>query len=284
MSLFASLDNLEDKPEELIVPKFDTTEYKLEFLMEKIRRIDDFDEERVKEIIRINHKILLNIDQFYTVNRVLAQELFTNVRFLKCLTDIVGTLNIDRDEFICLNRICYDQMKMNNPEVTEKLLSLAYFINDRLIVRLSAYIDMQSARILAIFVNSSQNFDHCVRRVNRYLINYPHEIPPEKIVLVFTTLYDHMRMVIITILLDQQLFQYKEELPKKNINNLLRATLYILLMLTSVDIREVMKDYAYILSKSDNTIRPTMKLKDVKDKRLQDIITEVEVVYGLEIK
>ena len=105
--IFPSMkDSNKDKEQPLYIPPFTTIEYELKTIVEKIRNIDNLSESEIRNIIFNQYKMILNYDLFLSdpSSRKLAQELFTNNKFLKIFNDICNVLNLTNDEIICLNK------------------------------------------------------------------------------------------------------------------------------------------------------------------------------------
>ena len=169
--LFPSIPT-ESKISEEITPTFESIEYKIENILEKIRNIDNLDEQEIKNIIVRQHTMILNYDLFLVSERDSALELFTNARFLSILLDIIGTLDLSSHEITCINKLTYDYYvsKNKDSEISELLLDLSYFINNKTAIRLSAIYGIQGARILAMISKSSFKEDKNITRVNRFIV------------------------------------------------------------------------------------------------------------------
>ena len=171
--LFPSIpdaDNSAIKEEK--APVFESIEYKISQIVEKIKNIDQLNENEIKHIIVRQHTMILNYDLFLANERKYALELFTNKRFLKILLDIIGTIDLSNHEIVCINKLAYDYYvsKNKDKEVSDLLMEWSYFINNKTAIRLSAIYGIKGGRILAMISKSAFNPDKNINRVNRFIV------------------------------------------------------------------------------------------------------------------
>ena len=243
------IDKIQLEPEEQrSIPKFMNIDYLIEQILQKFEDINSIDEDELKSIIRRQHKLILNYDNFLSTNREFAQRLFMNKKFLNCLLDIVGTLLLDREEKICINKLCYDYLRLpsdvKNQEILDILLSISYYVNNTLVIRLSSELPIKEARMLAIIANSSFKVEKNVHRINWFLtwiLPYGYNL-----VNIYLTLFDHMMYPIIYTLLDVDHSVSNNLDAKKNYDQITATMITLLLYMTSEDIYKVLTNYGYI--------------------------------------
>ena len=249
--IFSSLEPLDqiqfDNEETRSMPKFANIDYMIENILQKFEDIHSIDEDELKSIIRRQHKLILNYDNFLSNNRNFAQQLFTSKKFLKCLLDIIGTLILDNEERICINKLCYDYLRLDtqfkDQEVLENLLAISYYVNNILVIKLSSILPVREARMLAIIANSSFKLEKNVHRINwffTWVLPYGYNL-----VDLYLILFDHMMYPIIYTLLDVDTSEKSVEV-KKNYDQVTASILTLLLYMTSDDIYKVLTNYGYI--------------------------------------
>lgn len=249
--LFPSIPT-ESKISEEITPTFESIEYKIENILEKIRNIDNLDEQEIKNIIVRQHTMILNYDLFLVSERDSALELFTNARFLSILLDIIGTLDLSSHEITCINKLTYDYYvsKNKDSEISELLLDLSYFINNKTAIRLSAIYGIQGARILAMISKSSFKEDKNITRVNRFIVKSNIALSVQDIINTYCILYDHFMNTIIYTLLEVRPKDLTT-IENDRFTAISKAIIILLNSMTSADIYKVLSNYVYILQWND---------------------------------
>ena len=230
------------------IPKFANIDYLIETILQKFEDIHSLDEAELKGIIRRQHKLILNYDNFLSNNREFAQRLFMNKKFLNCLLDIIGTLVLDREERICINKLCYDYLRLppevKNQEILDILLSISYYVNNTLVIRLSSELPIRESRMLAMIANSSFKIEKNIHRINWFLtwvIPFGYNITN-----IYLILFDRMMYPIIYTLLDVDETVNTNEIAKKNYDQITAAMISMLLCMTSDDILKVLTNYGYV--------------------------------------
>lgn len=243
------IDDIKFEPdEERSIPKFKNIDYVIETIVKKFEDISNIDEQDLKDIIKRQYHLLLNYDNFVSGNREFAQKLFTNKKFLKCLLDLINILDLDREECVCINKLCYDYMTFKDSskdtEIENMLLSISYYINNNLVIRLSAELPIREARMLAMFANSSYKTEKNIKRVNWFLTY----ILPNgyNITNIYIILFDHMMYPIIYTLLDVNNNLDNNSVAKKNYDQITATIITLLLCMTSDDMIKVLTNYGYI--------------------------------------
>ena len=234
--------------EQRYIPKFYNIDYVIENILHKFEDINSVDDEELKKIICRQHKLILDYDNFLSNNREFAQKLFMNKKFLNCLLDIIGTLVLERDEKICINKLCYDYIRLppenKNQEILDILMSISYYVNNKLVIRLMSELPIKESRLLAIISNSSFKLEKNIHRINWFLT---WAIPNGfNITNIYLILFDHMMYPIIYTLLDIDPNVKTNEIANKNYNQITASILTLLLCMTSDDIYKVLTNYGYI--------------------------------------
>lgn len=288
MELFPSLKSLgsseqlsRDISQESFVPIFHSIEYQLSTIVEKISNIDNLNENEIKNIILRQHEMILNYDLFLKSDesRNHAQQLFTNKRFLQIFSQIVGLLNLSRDEIVCVNKLAYDYYILpgnKDSEVINLLLQISYQINNLLVIRLSGKLGMNGARILSMIANSSFKQEKNIHRINTFLVKCNIALSVQDIIDIYCTLYDKFMYPFIYTMLESASGNLTED-QKKRYDYISIAILTILDSMTSEDVKKILYNYAYTLKLFPNINNVRFALKSAKSyTRIQQIIKEIE--------
>jgi hypothetical protein len=237
----------------LFRPTFESVEYKIDQIRDKVNNIDNLDEHEIKNIIIRQYHTILNYDLFLSPERDSALQLFTNETFIKLLTDLIGILDLSNDEIICINKITYDYYLLPENEksktVSELLLELSYKVNNKQVIKLSAIIGMTGARILAMVVNSSFKIEKNIHRLNTFIVKCNISLSIQDIINIYCIVFDRLMYPIIYTML---------EVPDSNLTSdqvvrfraISTVVLKLLDAMTSEDIYKVISNYAYILQLS----------------------------------
>lgn len=286
MNLFPSLAELikNKKDEELYEPRapiFRSVEYQLSTIVEKISNIDNLNEEEIKNIIVRQHQMILNYDLFLASekSRGYAQKLFTNKRFLQIFLQIVGFLQLPKDEVICINKLAYDYYITSNKdsEISDLLLQISYQINNVLVIRLSGKLGMNGARVLSMIANSSFKDEKNVHRINTFLVRYNYELSVQDIIDIYCILFERFTHLFVYSMLESKQ-PNMTEVQLRHFDNISLALLAILDSMTSADIKKILYDYAFILKLMRTNFSVRFSLKSAKSyKRIQEIIKEIEL-------
>lgn len=280
-SLFPSIpkDDIVVEPQ-LFNPVFESVEYKIDQILDKIKHIDSLNEQEIKHIIIRQYHMILNYDTFLANERVSALELFTNKRFLKILLDVINTLDLSNDEIICINKLTYDYYVLSDKdaEISNLLLELSYFVNNKVAIRLSAILGIQGARILAMISRSSFKVEKNVSRVNWFIVKSNIAISEQDIINIYCTIYDRFMYPIIYTMLETEP-ETLSELERKRFRAISAVIVRLLNSMTSTDIYTVISNYAYTLQFSDTkdtrfSLKQAAKLNHLD--RLSSIIAQVE--------
>lgn len=279
--LFASLHNNDLRKESddiTIIPSFDIIEKKSQFIINIISNIDLKSDDEIKNFIQKYHISFLNYCLFTEsdVSRNAMQKLFTNTRFLNLFFNIIGNLKLDNIELIFLNRIAYDywSLKEKDNDICNILLQISAYINNNLIIKLSSKMGINEARILAMISHSTDIQEIKVHRINRFLINCMNPVLDiQSMIDIMFFIYDRfLYPIIYTLVEDESSCNNTECIGQYR--NLQNAIVTILLSMPSEKITQVLTEYGYLLS--NNKIVPHIKLKQINDARLQEIICIVE--------
>ena len=282
-SSLESIDKIQFEPEESkFIPKFRNVDYMIQEIVDKLDDLSKVDEDEIKDIIKRQHKFILNYDNFLSNARGFAQRLFMNKKFLTCLLDVIGTLVLDKEQIICINKLCYDYLRLSkgskDQEVLDIMMSISYYINNNLVIRLSAELPIKESRLLAMIANSAFKLEKNIHRVNWFLTWVLQE--DYNFTNIYLILYDHMMYPIIYTLLDVDNNISNYPIPKKNYDKISATILTLLLCMTSSDIYKVLTNYGYIWTlygKPDTRIK-FKELPDVEQfSRLKSVILKIDL-------
>lgn len=281
MELFKSVKTEDEDSfsNELFVPVFRSVEYEISTIIEKINNINELSDDEIKNIILRQHSMILNYDLFLKSDesRVAAQKLFTNKRFLSVFLQIIGLINLTREEVICINKLAYDYyvLSIKNPEVSELLLQLCYQLNNVLVIRLSGILGINGARILSMIANSSFKEEKIVHRVNTFLIRCNIELSVQDIIDIFCILYEKFTYPFIYSMMEIKMDC--DVILNSRFDLISSALLEILNSMTSDDISKILMNYAYML-KLNPAKAVRFSLKSAKSyPRILSVIEQIEL-------
>jgi hypothetical protein len=279
-------ENESPKTEKLHYPLFTTIEYKISTLVDMINNVDSISDEELKNVIIRQHKMLLNYDPFLSnqETRRSALKLFTNKRFLNLFLEVIGFLNLSREQVICINKLAYDYYVSNNKdkEISELLLSICYIINNPLIIRLSAKMDITNARVLSMIANSTFKIEKKVHRVNVFFLKKDNkrEFSVQDYIDIYIILFDHFRELFTYSMFEAWTMKITDEYIQLQYDRFLKMSTALIIMLdslTSQDIATVLREYGYTLSMIPNTpIRFSIKNLKKYD-RIKSIAYNLEI-------
>ena len=263
---------------------FHSVEYQLETIVDKINNLDNLDENEIKQIIIRQHNMILNYDLFLKSDetRKVAQNLFTNIRFLKLFNDIVGLLDLSRDEIICANKLAYDYYVSpgNDKEISELLLMISYQINSILVIKLSGKLGINGARILSMISNSSFKEEKNVHRVNTFLVRCGVELSIQDVVDIYCILYDRFTYPFVYTMLEVKRNDF-DMIQLKNFDTISIAILTIVSNMTSQDIKSVLLEYGYTIRLLDPNTQVRFSIKKASSwARIIKVITAIEDEYS----
>ena len=152
-----------------------TIHYGINSIISTIKTKCDNDEiAEVKKIILNQHELIFNYDNIENSNVILIQELFTNKKFLKLFDDICGLINYTKSELIFINKVVYDFIIIykldKHTDISNKLLSITYTINDSRIRDLVPMLGIDISRELAIVSYSSYKIEDIIHRINKFIM------------------------------------------------------------------------------------------------------------------
>lgn len=273
-----SNDPLSEKMEGSI---FSTIEYKIDTIVKRLETVDDLSDKQIKDIILRQYHMIFNYDLFLknSKERTCAQRLFSNKRFLKILLDVIGLLNLNSKEIICINKLTYDYYILQNkdPEVSSLLLQISFQVNNQLSIRLSAVLGYNNAKLLAMIANSSFQDKKNIERANTFLIKCNLDLSVQNMIDIFCILYEKFTYPFIYTML-----QIKPVSPvltieqSKKFDRISVAILEILNSLTTDSMKYILRNYGYILKLHPvNQLR--FSLRSASDyPRILNAIREVE--------
>lgn len=220
-------------------------EYTIETIYEKINNIDNLNEEEMKNIILRQYAMILNYDLFLSSekSRILAQKLFTNVKFLNILRDIIGILQLNDDQAICLNKIVYDYYVSNNNDqvVANLLLEISNILNFDLSQKLSRILGYNGARILAMISRSTFKQDKKVHRINTFICRCDMNLTVDSIVSIYTTIFERFTELFISSMIE---VMSDSILNYDNYLNISNSLILLLHQFTSLEIEQILTNYA----------------------------------------
>ena len=203
---------------------------------------------------------------------------------LKIFNDIIGLIELSQDEIICANKLAYDYYVSKNKdvEISELLLSICYIINNPLIVRLSAKMDITNARVLSMIANSTFKIEKKVHRVNVFFLKKDNnkEFTVQDYIDIYIILFDHFRELFTYSMFEAWTTKITDDYAQLQYDRFLRMSAALIIMLdslTSKDIATVLREYGYTLSMIPNSpIRFSIKNMKKYD-RIKDIAHSLEV-------
>ena len=236
--LFPSFNKKDDSDlinQDVFLPKFQSIEYKIDQILNKIKNIDSCSDEEIKQIILRQYHMILNYDLFLANEREFALELFTNKRFLAILASVVGSLELADNEIVCLNKIVYDYYTLDEKDlvISHYLLEISYYVNNKTVIRLSAILGMNGARILAMISKSSFKIEKNVKRVNHFIMKVNIGLSIQDIVNIY-------------IMLETEPANLTDEKIKR-FRAISAVVLILLNNMTSQDIHTVISNYIYTI-------------------------------------
>lgn len=291
---FNSLPSEADNPlNQIVQSPIKTIEYTIEEVAARIDSVDELSDSDIKNIIERQHEIFLNYKLFISIaeKRRSLQKLFSNLRFIRIFNSVIGKLKLTDEEIICANKLCYDYYtaKFSNTETGEyvnavinEYIALSSIINFDLGIKLSAMIDVNYAKILAMVYNSAFLIEKRVHRVHYFLMSYFYtELSVQDIVNILCILFDkNFTKVFISLMLELKLPNYSNTQVKR-FDDISSAIISMVDSMPSKDIQMMMLDYAnYIRVNNINRVRFSMKTIANKE-RILSCINQVEFSSGL---
>lgn len=270
---------------------FKTVEYQLSTIVEKIRDINSLNDDEIKQIIIRQYSTILNYDLFLSVpeTRNAALELFTNKHFLSLFFDVIGLLDLTDSQKICINKLVYDYYSLpeKDTEVSDLLLNISYIVNNHLVIRLSAILGINNARILAMVANSSFRIDKKVHRINTFIIKCGMQLSVQNIVDIYLTIFDRFKDLFINSMLESiyhlSIEDQQNEIIRSNFNNISSALYTILDSMISKDVEQILLNYIYALQILPQDIKVRFSFKNITNMsdRMKQIKDNVEYETGM---
>ena len=280
--LFPSIGTNDDLNKPVNRSLFNTIEYELGGILEKIKNINNYNDKEIKEIIIRQHAMILNYENFLASksSRECALSLFTNKNFLRCFLDVIRILEINDHEKICINKLAYDYYILPNKdiEVSDLLFQLTTEVNGKEVIILSGILGRTDAQILSMIRNSSFDEVKVVYRVNSFLKKYNVvDLSLQQMVSIYCCLFQRVTTLFVETMLESK---PKDLLDYESINfdKISIAVIEIVNSMPSSEIKYVIKSYAYALSKINNNIEVRFAIRKLnKYERIIKIIDEVEL-------
>ena len=282
VKLFSSLTNLHKESDDLVfVPSFTVVEENSRFLLNIIDNIENKSSDEIKQFIQKNYTSLFDYRLFTEsdASRGSMQRLFTNVKFLTELVNIIGTLKLENFHKVFLNRISYDYMSTNtsidNP-IYNLYFMIAGYVNSTLAIKLSSKLDVNQAKLLAMISNSSSVPEIRIPRINRFLVNCDNPIlDTQAMIDIMFYLYDKFTDPIVYTLLETESCCNSVEY-RGQYQRLINAIISILTSIPIEKMVRVLTSYGYVIN-SKRIENPPVKLKEIPDERLQEAIRRAEL-------
>ena len=253
------MSDKDTKRPERVKPKFTCIEYTIDTLVHKLESVDDLSDKELQDIIYRQYNTILDYDLFLQdKGRIVMQTLFQNERFLKNLIIGVSNVSLTEHQVICCNKLAYDYIVYNKTipisekftKVSKLLLDLSAKVNNKTVLILSAIVDMESAKNIAMVRLSSFKEDVNVDRLNDLLIKSEAELSQQTIMDIYSKLFNR-----VSTLFSTTMFQTPpkgNEKQMKIYNNITMVMIYILDTMTTSDIIEVLKNYGVLYRMKGN--------------------------------
>lgn len=298
MSMFPSYDNapMEDNTSigfTSTEPMFKLIEYSIDQIVQKIENIKDLSDQDIKDIIIRQHKMILDYDLFLSHQRQYAQKLFSNLRFLKLLADIAGTLDLSIHEKICINKLSYDYYRSPNPDpqVFNALLQVSNVINQRTVTLLSSQLgSIRYSNVLAMIAKSSFRDDKNTHRINNFIMNYDvKELTPKEIANIYCYLFDHLTVPFTAAMMEIKLPNLSN-LQLIRFDNISQAMIILINSMATPELHTMLSNYAYMIRLSNaKEVRFSLRSvtgpsDDILVQRLQNVIRRIENETGDDLK
>lgn len=211
MSLFPSLDNIEDEDEPKIEGHlnitFSTIEYTYDTFVNKLLS-GDMSDYQIQQDIYNHYDRYCNYDNFQNPQfRDAFKKIWTNKRFLnnfitvliknKKMKPAIGLYN----RFIC--KIAYDYytdiMRKTGAEdeISGLLFEMVRILNEDKIIPLTNYMYDSHALLIVLAANSSFEYAECVNRVNYFIIKALQDIDIVQIIDIYSKVFNGGRFTII---------------------------------------------------------------------------------------
>lgn len=267
--MFQSLKGVVDNnttPPERVIPKFTNAEMTINTLVEKLKSVNTMSDQEIKDVIFRQYMTILNYDLFLATpeSRAVAQQLFTNERFLNNLVVCVQNLPLNEHQIICCNKLAYDYIALHpvtdaNPAVRNLLFDLSFRVNLKTVLPLSAIIGVDNAKYLAMLRKSSFKEDKNIIRVNRFLIKSGLELNEQNMIDIYSKLFESVSTLFITTMFSIAQPDYTK-LELLRYEEMSKAMIDILDSMPSTEIRIVLSNYASFYSlNGEPPIRFSMK-------------------------
>ncbi len=211
MSLFPSLDNIEDEDEPKIEGHlnitFSTVEYTYETFVNKLLS-GEMSDYQVQQNICNYYDRYCNYDNFQNPNLSSSfKKIWTNKVFLKNFnTVLIRNKNMKPsiglyNRFIC--KIAYDyytdimKRKGTEDEISGLLFDIVRTLNEDKIIPLTNYMYDNIALFIVLVANSSFEYAECVNRVNYFILKALQDIDVVEIIDIYTKVFNGGRFTII---------------------------------------------------------------------------------------
>lgn len=254
MKLFESL-RVEDKrneelDKELQGSLFHSIEYELSGIVNKIKDINNLNDQEIRDIIVRQHVMILNYDLFLLSPETRSQALilFTNQRFLSNFLEVIRVLELSKHEKICLNKIAYDYYILPDHDkiISDLLYRLTTEVNGKEVIVLSGIYGLYNAQILSMIRNSTFKEEKAIHRVNTYMIKCNVDLTVEQIVSTYCFLFERFTYPFIYTMLESRVGGLSE-LQYKKFDSISIALLSMMNSLPSHDINKLLLDYGFTL-------------------------------------
>ena len=258
---------------------FCTVEYKIDTIVERLETINDLSDKQIKDIILRQYHMIFNYDLFLKSpkERACAQKLFSNKRFLKVLLEVIGLLQLNREQVVCINKLTYDYyiLKDKDPEVSTLLLQISFQVNNQLSIRLSSILGINNAKILSMVANSSFQEKKNIHRVNIFLVKCNMDLSIQNMIDIFCILFEKFTYPFIYTMLETKTILSVDQ--TKRFDHISVAILEILNSMISQDIEYILRNYGYILKlNAIKQLRFSLK-SAIGYTRIQEIIRKIEL-------
>ena len=202
--------------------------------------------------------------------------MFTNVRFLCNLLNVVPSLKLNRQHVICCNKLAYDYMAYHQSDadqmVSKLLMDLSFRVNTEIVLALSPIVSVDAAMYIAMLYRSSFREEICISRLNRYLIRSGLELREQHMMDIYSKLFERVSTLFIVTMMEVPEDNY-DKLEAYRYDEMSKCMIDILDSMPSAEIKNVLENYSvtYFL-KGEPPVRFSMLSLHDSYKRIKDVI------------
>lgn len=247
--MFDLLDKILETP--IKTPEYDNLKENMllnseDIIQKLLFNLDNLSEEEILDILRKSYTYIL--DEVSKKNYSFIP-MFTNIKFVTSFLQIIRSVQLNEQERITVNKICYDYLTLAQRDeiITSILFNMSRVVNQSVIPGLLGLgLNEQLASYLALARFSSSKDLINVKRVNFIIMSQPSILMTEQMIIdIYSKLFDSVTPLFTGTILDVEEFDEEidtedQELVYSTISN---AVLDILETLTLDQIRQVLLSY-----------------------------------------